>query len=519
MVHGIGKPEGGCPVLRDPSMILPIAARRYGDKTALIIGEHAFSYRELDELSNRLAQALTGLGVEAGDRVSLFASNSWEWITSYYGALKAGAVINPLSAMLTPDEVAYAVNDCQARVILAPADKGLALHDIRPDTSLEHIVLFDEESSGRTGSFMGLLTRAVDHTPKRCVNPQDIATVGYTSGTTGHPKGAMQSHRSVLLNAAMYATMMVRTERDTVVTGLPCAHVYGAIIMNGVFLTGGTLVLMSRFEAETALDLITRHRATMFEGVPTMHMYMLNTARPARADLSSLTRCTTGGQTMPVSKMEETQERFGCPLLEVWGMTEIAGAGTANPFHAPNRLGSIGVPLPFMECRVADISNTSRTMPDGEDGELMVRGPMVMAGYHGNDQATRETIEPDGWLHTGDIARKDGDGYYYIVDRKKDMILTAGYNVYPAEIERVLAAHPAVALAAVGGQPDALKGEVAKAYIVLRGGAEADEAAILAHCRYHLAAYKVPCAIQFVDDVPKTSSGKIMRRELRRLDR
>jgi len=506
-------------MLKDPSAILPAAARRFGDKTALIIGDCSFSYRELDDLSNRLANALIGLGVEPGDRVSLFANNSWEWIVSYYGSLKAGATINPLSAMATPDEVAYAVNDCQARVILAPAGKGLALHDIRKDTPLEHIVLFDDESSGRTGSFRDLLAKADERGPVRSIDPMDVGVIGYTSGTTGRPKGAMQTHHSVLLNAAMFATMTVRTNADTVVTGVPCAHVYGSIVMNGAFLTGGTLILMPRFDAETAIDLIARHRATLFDGVPTMYMYMLNASNLARADLSSLTRCTTGGQTMPVSKMEETQDRFGCPLLEIWGMTEIAGAGTANPFYGQNRLGSIGVPFPFTECRIADIDDPSKTMPDGEDGEFMVRGPIVMKGYFGNEKATREAIEPDGWLHSGDIGRKDADGYYYIVDRKKDMILTAGYNVYPAEIERVVAAHPSVALVAVGGQPDPIKGEAAKAYIVLKSGAAADAAAILAHCRHYLAAYKVPRAIQFVDDVPKTSSGKIMRRELRHLDR
>jgi long-chain acyl-CoA synthetase len=256
----------------------------------------------------------------------------------------------------------------------------------------------------------------------------------------------------------------------------------------------------------------------VIEGVPTMFMYMLDSSKLAGTDLSSLRLCMVGGQTMSVTKMEEVEARFGCPLKELWGMTEIAGAGTAHPVLAPKRLGSIGIPLPFTECRVADVEDACRTMSDGEDGELMVRGPTVMPGYFGNEQATRETIEPDGWLHTGDIARRDPDGFYFIVDRKKDVILTAGFNVYPAEIERVVAAHPAVALVAVGSQPDALKGEVAKAYIVLKRGKQADEAEITAYCRQHLAAYKVPRAVQFVDDVPKTSMGKIMRRELRKLD-
>jgi long-chain acyl-CoA synthetase len=505
-------------MLRNLAEVLPTAAAHYAEKTALVIEDRSFSFNELDRLSTRLANALAGLGVVHGDRVSLYAGNSWQWIVAYYAALKAGAIINPLNVMLTPDEVAYVANDCQARVILAPSDKAEALLDIRQQTPLEHIIVLDGADRSPSLSLDDLLSAASGAVNHANAAPSATSTIGYTSGTTGYPKGAMQTHRAVLLNSAMQANMIVRTEADTVVTGVPCAHVYGNILMNGSFMTGSTLVLLPRFDADHALNLIARHRATLFEGVPTMYMYMLNAATLSRSSLGSLTRCTVGGQTMPVSKMEEVEARFGCPLLELWGMTEIAGVGTVHPFYGENRLGSIGIPLPFVECRIADVTDASKTMTDGEDGELMVRGPIVMQGYFGNERATRETIEVDGWLHSGDIARKDSDGYYFIVDRKKDMIITAGYNVYPAEIERVVAAHTAVALVAVGSKPDELKGEVAKAYVVLKTGAAADEASILAHCRKHLAAYKVPRAVQFVADVPKTSSGKIMRRELRKLD-
>ena len=249
-----------------------------------------------------------------------------------------------------------------------------------------------------------------------------------------------------------------------------------------------------------------------------MFMYLLAHPELDRFDLSSLTRCTVGGQTMPAAKAEEFERRAGCPLLELWGMTEIAGLGSTVPWYGENRHGSIGIQLPRVECRIADLEDAARTMPAGEVGELMVRGPIVMQGYYGNETATRETIEPDGWLHSGDLARQDEDGYLWIVDRRKDMILTAGYNVYPAELERVIAMHPAVALVAVGPRPDELKGEIAKAYVVLKPGAGADADEIREHCREHLAAYKVPREVQFVDDVPKTSTGKIMRRDLKTLD-
>jgi long-chain acyl-CoA synthetase len=210
--------------------------------------------------------------------------------------------------------------------------------------------------------------------------------------------------------------------------------------------------------------------------------------------------------------------RFGCPLIELWGMTELAGLGTMFPSNGPVKLGSIGIALPHVEARIADVEDAAKTLPQGEVGELMIRGAIVMQGYYGNEEATREAIEPDGWLHSGDIARMDEDGAVFVVDRKKDMINTAGFKVFPAEVERVVAMHPSVAMVAVGSQPDELKGEIAKAYVVLMPGAEADSESIIALCREHLSAYKVPRSVQFVSDLPRTSTGKVMRRELKTLD-
>jgi long-chain acyl-CoA synthetase len=310
--------------------------------------------------------------------------------------------------------------------------------------------------------------------------------------------------------------MHVRTSQDVVVHALPCAHVYGNVIMNGALMVGMKLVLEATFDPARALALIEEHRATMFEGVPTMYMYMLADPSLDDRDLSSLTRCTVGGQTMPEAKMREVEARFGCPLIELWGMTEIGGLGTTHPLYGPNVHGSIGIALPYTECKVVD--DDGAEVPTGTPGELMFRGPFVMQGYYGNEEATKATVEADGWLHTGDVARMDEAGRLFIIDRKKDMILTAGYNVYPAELERVISAHPDVALVAVGAVPDDVKGELAKAYVVRKAGAACTEADIVAFCREHLAAYKVPRAVAFVDDVPKTSTGKIMRRMLKTLD-
>jgi long-chain acyl-CoA synthetase len=500
--------------LRSLGEILHSGACKYGGKTALVCGDRSFDFTELNDLSGRLANALRGLGVEAGDRVTLYSQNCWEWIVSYYAIARMGAVINPVNVMLVPEEVLFVVRDCGAKLILASREKGDALLAIKGDSPLQEIILFGDSPPKGARSMNELLARSKSEFETVPVNPDTVSTIAYTSGTTGYPKGAVLTHRNVVLNSGLTATMHVRNAFDTVVTALPTAHVYGNVIMNGAFMCGMTLVLLPRFNEVEALRAIQTHRATMFEGVPTMYMYMLNSPQLGTYSLRSLTRCTVGGQTMPVAKMREVEERFGCPLIELWGMTELAGLGTTHPLYGENRHGSIGVPLPYVECQIADAKDAS----SGGVGELMVRGPIVMKGYYGNAKATQETIEPDGWLHTGDLAHTDHDGYVYIVDRKKDMILTGGYNVYPAELERVIAEHPAVAMVAVGSVPDELKGEVARAYIVLKGSVDADENAILSFCRERMAAYKVPRSAKFVTDLPKTSTGKVLRRQLRTLD-
>jgi long-chain acyl-CoA synthetase len=490
------------------------AARRFGDRTALVTGGREFTFAEIDGLTGALARSLVQLGVEPGDRVTLYAPNSWEWIVSYYGALRAGAIINPINVMLTPAEVAFVTRDCGAKALIGSSDKVAAV--AAAGASGLTLIAFGAEAVPGARPFEELVADRRPFDTVR-VDPAATSTIGYTSGTTGHPKGAMQSHRAVMTNVAMTAQMHLKTERDVVVTALPCPHVYGNVSFQGVLLSGAKLVLHPRFDAAEMLASLETHRATLFEAVPTMYMYMLASPELPKRDLSSLTRCTVGGQTMPAAKMREVEERFGCPLIELWGMTELAGLGTTFATYGPHKLGSIGVALPFCEARIADAADVGKTMPRGEVGELMMRGPIVMQGYWGNAQATRETIEPDGWLHSGDLASMDDDGAIFIVDRKKDMINTGGFKVFPAEIERVVAAHPSVALVAVGGAPDEIKGEIAIAYVVLKADAAADEESILALCRRELAAYKIPRRVRFVADLPKTSTGKIMRRELRKL--
>jgi long-chain acyl-CoA synthetase len=498
--------------------ILPHAARKHAGRTALIVENQRFSFQDLDALSNRVANGLVASGVEPGDRVTLFGPNCWEWLVSYYGIAKSGAVVNPINVMLTAEEVRYAVADSGARAVIASSDRGRSLLDMAGTGSLSDVILWGDTpvTAATMLSDWLRLGRPVFAPPPR--TPTDLAAICYTSGTTGFPKGAMQSHGAVIGAAVGTALMAARTAHDRVINALPLAHVYGSCVLNAAMMAGSTLILIPRFSELAVLSAIAEHRATLMDGVPTSYYYLLAHADFEKYDLSSLARCWVGGQTLPAAKSLEFTARTGCPVHEVWGMTELAGAASANPVYGPNKPGTIGVPFPGSAFCVVDVEDADKEMPRGERGELMYRGPLMMKGYYNNAKGTAEAIRQNGWLHSGDIATMDEDGYATIVDRKKDMILTAGFNVYPAEIERVLCMHPAVALAAVGGLPDETKGELAKAYVVLKSNCEVTRADLAAHCREHLAAYKVPRGIQFVTAVPTTASGKIMRRMLKDVD-
>ena len=433
--------------------ILPVAAQRFGARTALLVGDRSLSFDDLQALSNRAANGLVAAGVGPGDRVALYGPNCWEWLVGYYAIAKTGAAVIPINVMLTPDEVRFVVEDSGTRAVVAAADKGEPLLDLRGTGDLQDVVLWGDEIPPGATAFADWLTSGAPEFSPVHRDGGDLAAICYTSGTTGHPKGAMQPHRAVIGAAVGTAVMAARGPDDRVINSLPLPHVYGSCVFNAAVMAGSTLIMIPRFDAETVLRAIGEHRATLMDGVPTAYYYLLAHPDFESYDLSSLTRCWVGGQTLPEAKAIEFTERTGCPIHEVWGMTELAGATSANPVIGPNKPGTIGIPYPGNAMRVVDIADPAREMPVGERGELMFRGPLVMLGYYGNEEGTAATIEPDGWLHTGDIATMDEDGYFTIVDRMKDMILTAGFNVYPAEIERVLCAHPAVALAAVGADP------------------------------------------------------------------
>ena len=489
-----------------------LAAQRFGDAIAVVAGEEQLTFADVDARAATFAGGLQGLGVMPGDRVVLHLANGWRWIVAYYAIARLGAVVVPANILLSSDEVAFMASDSDASAVISTAERGAAIAGRLPNGSAPLFVVTDGAAPGMTDFEEVLWRLPMAPTPR---DLGDLCAIGYTSGTTGRPKGAMLSNRAVHMSAALTATMHQRQAGEIVVSALPLPHVYGNIVMHCAFLCGMTLVVMERFEPSAALRLIAEHRATLFEGVPTMYYYMLNEPSLGSWDLSSLRRCTVGGQTMPTSALEAVEAAFGCPVLELWGMTEVAGPAVSHSPQLPGRHGSIGLPFPAMEARVVDLEDGDRDLPDGEAGELLVRGPLVMDGYFNNPEATRSTLAPGGWLRTGDVVRRDSEGYLFVLDRKKDMIITAGYNVYPAELEQVIAQHPAVAMVAVAAVNDEAKGELAKAFVVLKPGADLTEHELLEHCRGSLASYKVPRLVEFVADLPKTSTGKILRRALR----
>lgn len=504
-----------------PGEIFPYAAALYPEKVALVVNDRRLTYRELDDLSAAIAIALQRRGIGSGDIVSLYGQNSWEWIVAYHGALRAGAVVNPVNVMLTGPELAYVLQDCGAKALFAGASQSALANDVVatvPSVSL--FAVFGAPQDGPETAFDALIAESGSGArPDPVVTERaGLCSIGYTSGTTGHPKGAMQSHQSVLLNCVYTATMHGRTRDEVIVTALPAAHVYGNVAINGTFLVGGTVVLMERFNAANALRIIESEQATMFEGVPAMYSMILADPALDTADLTSLRKSTVGGQTFSVDVLQRWERRSGVALIELWGMTEIAGLGATHSVHAPAVPGSIGISLPGSELGLRALDGTDREVTPGEPGELVIRGPLVMLGYFGRPEATAEVLRPDGWLRTGDVATVDDTGHYFVVDRMKDMLVTAGYNVYPAEIERVVSAHPDVAMVAVGRRPDEVRGEVAVAYIVARSGTTPTEESILEFCREQLAAYKRPRGVVFVEALPTTSSGKLMRRKLAELD-
>ncbi len=530
MPHSLVFPEKPLPeFLRENALRKP-------DKTAINFYGREISFRELNHRTDQLAAALIGLGLEKGDRVSLFLENSPQFVIGYLAILRAGGVVVAANPMFKAEELAYEIKDAGAKILIAQDILLPDAGDIRARAGISHLIytaysdflparprlplhpsmLKAKKQIPGGSDLLELLDRYPSDPVQVDLNPrEDLALLQYTSGTTGLPKGAMITHYSLLFNTVGSATWQAVQETDVVLSVLPFFHVTGMIhSMNNPVYTGTTNVMLSRFDPATALQAIHEFRCTSWTSITTMNVAVVNFPDVDQYDLSSLKRSLTGGAPVPGEILEKWRKKVGTELSEGYGLSESISQTHMNPVHTP-RYGTIGLPMFDLECRIVDLE-TGKDLPPGAEGELVLKGPTVMKGYWNRPEETREALR-DGWLYTGDLARVDEDGYFSIVGRKKDLIKASGFSVFPAEVENFLYQHPAVKEVAVVGVPDPYRGENIKAFIVLQPEFrdQAREEEVVAWSREKMAAYKYPRLVEFVEELPKTASGKVLKRVLR----
>jgi len=486
------------------SVILEDSAKRYPGKTAFTFMDTALNYAQINGAANQIANGLKSIGIQPGDKVALNCLNLPYFPMVYFGILKAGAVVVPLSVLLKKDEVAYHLKDSEAKAIFAFT--GTAELPTTDPSPIEGTKTLGVLMNGQPPTF-----------ETEATNPNDTAVIIYTSGTTGRPKGAELTHSSLLLNAILSSDLGALSDEDTVLTVLPLFHIFAmTVLMNAGIYRGVSNILLPRFDAEAVMGLMLKHKVTLFAGVPTMYWGLLNYSGdkfdPGQVK-SSLRVCFSGGASLPVSVLEEFEKKYEVPILEGYGMSEGSPVVTFNHLNKKRKPGSIGTPVWGVEVKVVDENDNE--VPVGEKGELLYKGHNVMKGYYNKPDENEKTLA-NGWLHSGDVAVKDEDGYYYIVDRTKDMIIRGGLNVYPREVEEVMMKHKVVSLVAVIGTPDEKFGEEIKAFVVLNEGASIKEEELMEYTKDNIAAYKYPRVIEFVDALPMSATGKILKKELRK---
>ncbi|HWY00889.1 MAG TPA: long-chain fatty acid--CoA ligase [Mycobacterium sp.] len=480
---------------------------RHRDRIALRCDDLQFTFAEFDAAAARVATLLERAGIEPGDRVGLMLPNTPAFAIAFYGIMYRGAVAVPMNPLLKAREVAYYLSNSGARALFATpafADEATAgAAEVRA-----RCWVVDD------AALMKLIADLPEHSPVERAD-DDVAVILHTSGTTGKPKGAMLTHGNLGRNAEVSVRTLVETGPDDVVMGcLPLFHVFGLTCgLNGSVLAGAMLTLIPRFDPRKALEVIERDGVTVFEGVPTMYSALLSVAEEASPQATrSLRTCVSGGAALPVQVLADFEKAFGCTVLEGYGLSESSPAAAFNHPNRPRKAGSIGTPIQGVQMRVVDLDGVE--VPQGDTGQIQIRGHNVMKGYWNLPDATKDTITADGWLNTGDVGRVDEDGYFYIVDRTKDMIIRGGYNVYPREIEEVLYEHPAVAEAAVIGIPHDSLGEEVGAAVALKKGSAATADELRDYVKARVAAYKYPRLVWLVDALPKGPTGKLLKREI-----
>jgi long-chain acyl-CoA synthetase len=482
------------------------SAARAPEAVAVRLGDTSLTYAELDERSARLATLLRERGLQHGDRIGVMLPNVPEFPIAYYGVLRAGGVVVPMNVLLKRREIAFYLEDSGARLLLGWHDFAAEARDGAADASAELIEVEPE-------SFTALLDEREPSAELADSAAEDTAVILYTSGTTGKPKGAELTQFNLSRNADIASrTTCVIAAGDVVLGTLPLFHSFGQTVsMNASLRVGATLTLVPRFDPEEALATMARDRVTHFYGVPTMFGALLHHPGREQFDTSALRTCITGGASMPVEVLRGFEEAFGCVVLEGYGLSETSPVASSSHPNMERKPGSIGTPLEEVEMKVVDEDDNE--VPQGEVGEILIRGHNVMKGYWQRPEATAEAMR-GGWFHSGDMARIDGDGYFFIVDRKKDLIIRGGYNVFPREVEEVLYEHPKIREAAVLGIPHDQLGEEVGAAVVLHDGEELAPEEVSEFVKERIAAYKYPRAVWFLDDLPKGPTGKILKREI-----
>jgi long-chain acyl-CoA synthetase len=480
--------------------------RAHGGRIAVRVDNAAMTYRALDDASARVAGLLHERGLKPGDRIGIMMPNVAEVPVVYYGVLRAGGVVVPMNPLLKAREVAYYLGDSGAGLVFAWHSFADQARGGADQVNAESVVVDGD-------SFPGLLAAATPDFRVVDRGDEDTAVILYTSGTTGHPKGAELTHGNLISNTDVTRTDIVGARPDDVIFGgLPLFHVFGqTVALNVAVAAGACLTLLPRFDAEHALRIIADHGVTVFEGVPTMYVALLHQPNRADYDTSTLRMCISGGAALPVEVLRGFEEAYGVSVLEGYGLSETSPVASFNHPNREHKPGSIGTPIRDVEIRLVD--GEDHDVPQGEVGEIIIRGPNVMKGYWQRPEATAEAVR-DGWFHTGDLARVDEEGFLFIVDRKKDLIIRGGYNVYPREIEEVLYEHPAVAEAAVIGLPHPALGEEVAAAVALKPGAAVTAAELRDYVKSQVAAYKYPRHVWIVDSLPKGATGKIQKRDI-----
>lgn len=504
--------------------VLQETSRKFPDHTAFIFLDQKWTYREFNELASKMANALFDLGLTSGDTVGLYLPNSPQFLIAYYGILRAGMIAVPINPMLTGEDLAFIIKDAQLKAVISPVEAVTTLEQAKTaDLQIISTALtgqLDPASNPPTPGVLALealLANAANVVPEVGIDQNAIANLQYTGGTTGRSKGAVLTHANLLANAVQFRDWFknVYTDGDGRFLGvIPFFHIYGlTTTINSPILTGSAIILHSRFDINEIMQSINKYKPNLFMGVPAM--YAAIAMRDSRDyDLSSIRACVSGSSPLPPAVQEKFQQVTGGKLVEGYGLSECSPIVTVTPIYGTVKPGSIGVPIADTQVKIVDPQTGAEITTSGEIGELLVKGPQVMQGYWNNPAETELVLTDDGWLHTGDLVYMDDDGYIFIADRLKDMIIMGGEKIYPRELEDFLYTHPAVKEVAVTGIPHPLRGEVPKAFVVLKDGAETTEKELRQYCLANLSKFKVP-KIEIIDALPRNAVGKVLRRVLR----